>query len=74
MNYLDADPFVLFGVDDMITQRALLKLETQPVLLCRAHKPDSEEWFAYLELSPEQDRELAWVVQAFSEVVYFTLV
>ena len=44
MNYLDTDPFVLFGLDDMITQKALRKLEKQPVLLCRGAKPDLSEW------------------------------
>ena len=44
MNYLDADPFVLFGIDDLLTQKALRKLEKCPVLLCRGAKPDSDEW------------------------------
>ena len=68
MNYLDADPFVLFGVDDLITQKALRKLERQSVLLCRGAKPDSQEWFSYLELDPVRDEDLTWVVQSFAEV------
>eukprot|EP00392_Amoebophrya_sp_AT5.2_P012472 g12575.t1 len=68
MNYLDADPFVLFGIDDLITQKALRKLDKFPVLLCRGVKPDSEEWFAYLELDPEHDAALGWIVQSLAEM------
>jgi len=68
MDYLDADPFVLFGIDDLITQKTLRKLEKFPVLLCRGAKPDSEEWFTYLELNSRQDKELDWIVQSFAEV------
>ena len=46
-----------------ITQRALRKLEIQPILLCRGVKPDSAEWFAYLQLDPHLDADLTWVVQ-----------
>ena len=68
MNYLDADPFALFGVDDLVTQKALRKLEKFPVLLCRGAKPDSDEWFSYLELDSERDAHLSWVVQSLGEM------
>ncbi len=68
MNYLDADPFALFGVDDLVTQKALRKLEKFPVLLCRGAKPDSDEWFSYLELDSDKDAYLAWVVQSLAEM------
>ncbi|CAD7954433.1 unnamed protein product [Amoebophrya sp. A25] len=68
MNYLDADPFVLFGVDDLITQKALRKLDKFPVLLSRGVKPDSDEWFAYLELDPLADEPLGWIVQSLAEM------
>jgi len=48
MDYLDADPFVLFGLDDPVTQRALRKLEKQPILLSRGKRPDIQEWADYL--------------------------
>ncbi|CAK9103200.1 unnamed protein product [Durusdinium trenchii] len=34
LEYLDADPFVLFGIDDPLTQQALAKLDKFPALLC----------------------------------------
>ncbi len=52
----------------MITQKALRKMEKQSVLLCRGPKPDSTEWFSYLELDPIDSAELTWVVQSFAEV------
>lgn len=66
LDYLDCDPFVLFGIDDPITQKALKKLERYPALLCRGAKPDKAEWFEYLGC-PENDKEIEWVVQAFAE-------
>eukprot|EP00397_Hematodinium_sp_SG-2012_P016521 GEMP01016858.1.p1 GENE.GEMP01016858.1~~GEMP01016858.1.p1 ORF type:complete len:631 (+),score=114.03 GEMP01016858.1:175-2067(+) len=60
LDYLDADPFVLFGIDDPITQKALRKLERQPILLSRGKRPDILEWTDYLgasqaQLNPQQN-------------------
>jgi len=76
LDYLDADPFVLFGIDDPITQRALRKLEKQPVLLSRGDRPDIMEWNDYLsgrtggqKRNQEylKDVKTRWVIQAFAE-------
>mmetsp|Transcript_17227 Transcript_17227/g.54387 ORF Transcript_17227/g.54387 Transcript_17227/m.54387 type:complete len:652 (-) Transcript_17227:36-1991(-) len=63
---LDADPFVLFGIDDPITQQALAKLEQFPALMCSSSTPSFDEWSAYLRIEPT-DNEMKWLVQAFSE-------
>jgi len=76
LDYLDADPFVLFGIDDPITQRAIRRLEKQPVLLSRGEKPDIIEWSDYLggRISGiKRNKEFAkntktrWVIQALAE-------
>mmetsp|Transcript_20334 Transcript_20334/g.45192 ORF Transcript_20334/g.45192 Transcript_20334/m.45192 type:complete len:501 (-) Transcript_20334:125-1627(-) len=67
LEYLDADPFVLFGVDDSITQKALARLEIQPHLLCSTHRPTLDEWFSYLKADPMMDQGVEWVVQSFAE-------
>lgn len=66
LDYLDADPFVLFGVDDPVTQQALRKLEQYPCLKCDVSVPSFEEWATYLKVS-SYDQEMKWLVQAFSE-------
>jgi len=66
LEYLDADPFVLFGIDDDITQQALVKLQKFPSLMCEGAAPTQEEWSYYLRVEPD-DRELQWLVQAMSE-------
>eukprot|EP00434_Breviolum_minutum_P002146 symbB.v1.2.001893.t1/scaffold101.1/size361152/7 len=58
LEYLDADPFVLFGIDDPLTQQALAKLEKFPALLCDGAVPTLEEWAYYLRIQPD-DKELA---------------
>jgi len=63
---LDADPFVLFGIDDPITQQALVKLATFPALKCDGPTPDFDEWALYLRIDP-LDSTMKWLVQAFSE-------
>jgi len=66
LQYLDADPFVLFGIDDGITQKALLKLERFPALLCEASTPNLDEWAYYIRIDPT-DSVLNWLVRAFQE-------
>mmetsp|Transcript_104634 Transcript_104634/g.293225 ORF Transcript_104634/g.293225 Transcript_104634/m.293225 type:complete len:643 (+) Transcript_104634:91-2019(+) len=66
LEYLDADPFVLFGIDDEVTQQALVKLQRFPSLRCEASIPTFEEWAAYLRVDPF-DSEMKWLVQAFEE-------
>lgn len=66
LNYLDADPFVLFGIDDPITQQALKKLEDYPALLSEDAEPNFDEWASYLRIDPN-DRRLSWLVSAFAE-------
>lgn len=66
LKYLDADPFVLFGIDDNITQQALRKLEKFPALMCESTTPTLEEWSRYLRISPS-DGASQWLVQALAE-------
>jgi len=66
LDYLDADPFVLFGIDDHVTQQALKKLEKFPALACEGVKPTREEWSLYLRISPE-DKPVQWLVEALAE-------
>lgn len=66
LDYLDADPFVLFGIDDAITQQALLKLSSFPALECRGATPSFEEWARYLRVEPA-NAALKWLVEAFAE-------
>lgn len=66
LDYLDADPFVLFGIDDMVTQQALQKLEKFPALLCENATPAFDEWAHYIRVDP-MDTDLKWLVQAFAE-------
>jgi len=66
LDYLDADPFVLFGLDDNVTQQALRKLEKFPALMCENTVPTLEEWSRYLRIQPE-DRAAQWLVQAMAE-------
>merc|ERR1719169_126576 len=66
LDYLDADPFVLFGLDDNVTQQALRKLEKFPALMCEGTTPNFEEWSRYLRIQPE-DRAAQWLVQAMAE-------
>ncbi|KAF4676478.1 hypothetical protein FOL47_006116 [Perkinsus chesapeaki] len=82
LDYLDADPFILFGIDDSVTQRALRRLQKQVVLLCTEDTPSESEWMEYLCMDPEADMDhmynikqlikvnafhFRWVVEAFSE-------
>lgn len=66
LQYLDADPFVLMGIDDAITQQAILKLERFPALLCEGSVPGLDEWAYYLRIDP-MDSVLNWLVRAFQE-------
>lgn len=68
LDYLDNDPFVLFGIDDPVTQKALYKLQSTDVLNCEGKTPTLEEWFEYLQASPIEDADIKWVVEAFSEI------
>jgi len=66
LDYLDADPFVLFGLDDYVTQQALRKLEKVPALMCEGTASTLEEWGYYLRIPPEETAAL-WIVEAFAE-------
>eukprot|EP00929_Paragymnodinium_shiwhaense_P003835 TRINITY_DN104506_c0_g1_i1.p1 TRINITY_DN104506_c0_g1~~TRINITY_DN104506_c0_g1_i1.p1 ORF type:complete len:614 (-),score=167.57 TRINITY_DN104506_c0_g1_i1:216-2057(-) len=66
LDYLDADPFVLFGVDDAVTQQALQKLKTSAALMCEGNTPVFEEWAEYIRVDPFH-KEMKWLVQAFAE-------
>jgi len=66
LDYLDADPFVLFGLDDNVTQQALKKLEKFPALMCESTTPNLEEWSRYLRIQPH-DSAAQWLVQAMAE-------
>lgn len=57
MDYLDADPFVLFGIDDPVTQKALRKLERQAILLSRGRRPDIMEWTDYISASSKDPED-----------------
>mmetsp|Transcript_34940 Transcript_34940/g.81755 ORF Transcript_34940/g.81755 Transcript_34940/m.81755 type:complete len:623 (+) Transcript_34940:118-1986(+) len=63
---LDYDPFVLFGIDDPITQQAIEKLQRLPALFCEGKMPKFEEWSQYLRVDPG-DKATRWLVQAFAE-------
>jgi len=66
LEYLDADPFVLFGLDCVVTQQALRKLEKFPALMCESTAPNLEEWSRYLRILME-DKAAQWLVQAMAE-------
>jgi len=66
LDYLDADPFVLFGIDAIVTQQALKKLQSTPALLCEGILPSLDEWSLYLRIPPGE-KEVEWLVKAFSE-------
>jgi len=66
LEYLDADPYVLFGIDDAITQQALQKLKVTPALMCDGTVPVFEEWSEYMRIKAT-DQSLKWLVQAFAE-------
>jgi len=66
LDNLDADPFVLFGIDCMISQQALRKLEKCPALMCEGSQPAYDEWAFYMRIDP-LDSKLKWLVQAISE-------
>jgi len=71
LEYLDADPFVLFGIDDNVTQQALKKIEKFPALMCESTTPSLEEWSNYLRIDPKQkpeDKAAQWLVQAMAEM------
>eukprot|EP00927_Polykrikos_kofoidii_P068677 TRINITY_DN64007_c0_g1_i1.p1 TRINITY_DN64007_c0_g1~~TRINITY_DN64007_c0_g1_i1.p1 ORF type:complete len:628 (+),score=125.35 TRINITY_DN64007_c0_g1_i1:106-1989(+) len=63
---LDADPFVVFGIDDSITQQALQKLKTCPALMCEDAVPSFKEWQTYLAIDPH-NMSMKWLVEAFAE-------
>ncbi|KAF4656014.1 hypothetical protein FOZ61_007243, partial [Perkinsus olseni] len=68
LEYLDADPFVLFGIDDPVTQKALRRLQNQVVLHCTTgDTPSEEEWMRYLCMDPVADADHKWVIEAFAE-------
>lgn len=67
LDKLDADPFVLFGIDDEITQQALRKLEKVAALMCEGSgAPTEEEWRKYLRIDP-YEKVTQWLVKAFKE-------
>eukprot|EP00405_Crypthecodinium_cohnii_P025129 CAMPEP_0206496764 /NCGR_PEP_ID=MMETSP0324_2-20121206/49669_1 /ASSEMBLY_ACC=CAM_ASM_000836 /TAXON_ID=2866 /ORGANISM="Crypthecodinium cohnii, Strain Seligo" /LENGTH=610 /DNA_ID=CAMNT_0053981975 /DNA_START=140 /DNA_END=1969 /DNA_ORIENTATION=- len=66
LDYLDADPFVLFGIDDPVTQQALRKLQKFPCLVCMHEVPTFDEWAMYLRIDP-LDPDLRWLVQSLAE-------
>eukprot|EP00931_Biecheleriopsis_adriatica_P005941 TRINITY_DN107403_c0_g1_i1.p1 TRINITY_DN107403_c0_g1~~TRINITY_DN107403_c0_g1_i1.p1 ORF type:complete len:643 (-),score=141.52 TRINITY_DN107403_c0_g1_i1:135-2063(-) len=66
LDYLDADPFVLFGIEDSLTQQALVKLEKIPSLMCDGAVPTIEEWAYYLRIEPN-DTGMLWLVKAMME-------
>jgi len=66
LDKLDADPFVLFGIDDAVTQQALQKLKATAALMCEGSPPTYEEWAEYLRIDP-YDTAMKWLVQAFAE-------
>jgi hypothetical protein len=66
LDYLDADPFVLFGLDDNVTQQALIKLGKFPALMCDGATPDMDEWRDYLRINRD-DTAAEWLVQAMAE-------
>jgi hypothetical protein len=66
LEYLDADPFVLFGLDDKVTQQAILKLQKFSALHCYGTKPTIEEWALYLKIHPD-DTQMRWLVEALAE-------
>jgi len=66
LDYLDADPFVLFGIDDQVTQHALKKLQKFPALFCASTIPTSTEWSLYLRIPPE-DHSATWLVDALAD-------
>ncbi|CAL1158688.1 unnamed protein product [Cladocopium goreaui] len=65
LEYLDADPYVLFGIDDPLTQQALVKLEKFPALMCET-VPSLEDWAYYLRIDPK-DGSMLWLVRAMME-------
>jgi hypothetical protein len=67
LDYLDADPYVIFGIDDPVTQKALYELQSHDVLVCEGATPSLAEWFSYLNADPEVDSGMSWVVEAFAE-------
>jgi len=66
LEQLDADPFVLFGIDNEVTQQALQKLDSFPALYCEGNTPSFGDLAAYLRIEPGSAK-LKWLVQSFSE-------
>jgi hypothetical protein len=76
LDYLDADPFVLFGLDNKITQQAIQKLQKFAALLCQGMTPSLEEWSYYLRIRPDdgmneverkKEESCRWLVRALAE-------
>lgn len=68
LDKLDADPFVLFGIDDITTQRAVQKLQTSPALFCNKDSPEFGEWADYLDIHTPKERDaMGWLIRAFME-------
>ena len=67
LEYLDTDPFILFGIDHPITQKALKKLEQSPHLFCKHEKPDLCEWRMYMRAEQPGDDKHAWVIEAMAD-------
>ena len=44
LEFLDTDPLSLFGIADPVTQKALEKAATVPMLKCMGQQPCLEEW------------------------------
>lgn len=66
LNKLNVDPFILFGIDDPVSQQALQKLEKCAALKCAGATPTDDEWSQYLHIEPT-NRPLLWLVHAFKE-------
>jgi hypothetical protein len=66
LDFLDADPFVLFGLDNDVTQQAIEKLERFPALICVGATPSIQEWADYLRVQREMGPE-HWLVESMKD-------
>lgn len=64
LDYLDADPYVLFGLDCEVTQQSIKKLEKFPALLCASVKPSAKEWADFMRIREENEQ---WLVEAMAD-------
>lgn len=66
LDFLDADPFVLFGIDSRVTQQALIKMQRFPALMCESVQPSLKEWSQYMRI-PQDEECCRWLVEAMAE-------